>query len=232
MPFNYYKTEIETGNNVFFKLLDKNGINIEEMDYVCFSPLTYGKIPENTDIILIIRKKNLIPYDYSIQKRWISELNKLGFPCYINPENGENIEFLLKLKDFKYKSHLTSTLQLLRCLWETYICYIPELYFTEIKGLKLNLDKKFLILQDVHKKIKKLDYSSFANTNHMVTSYRNKFNIDRKTLFKRIKDSKFGIYGEKCISIENMWKGIPIISKKTNENLKVDINKKSNIVIY
>lgn len=74
--------------SVWFKTLAADGRVLK--DYpgaACFAPISstlqysgYGMHPD-TKIINVYRNKSMIPYDLSEIKRWIADLNELGFPC-------------------------------------------------------------------------------------------------------------------------------------------------------
>lgn len=205
----YYNSKKSTGTFVSWNLLDKNDKIIDgEKGYVCFSPITYSAIERSAKKINVYRELSVIPYSKKIIERWVSELNELGFPCSVN-FTPTIANFLVNLQDFEFKSHLTITLQLIRALFESYICYIPEVYFDLLEsGEEKN---KFFALQLAHKIVTSPEnygkLNGFPNTNHMVT-YKNNFKepIDQKTFWERIKKSKNPVYSEKYSNINNIWR--------------------------
>lgn len=100
--------------------------------------------------------------------------------------------FEIKLSDYKYKSHLISALMLVRCLTETGICLVPEIYF-DILDKNPNADK-FDTLQTAHKDLNKRLSKSNYNYNHMITWVDNGTNVDPKTLLTRYQNCGFDVW--------------------------------------
>lgn len=229
-PYKYYIKDTETTIKVNYKLLDKDG---EILTYIintatgtekrlrdnkndsCFSSVTYNAIPQETKTIVIYHPLTKIPYDKIFIEKWVKELNDLGFPCKLT-FNKQNAEFIIDLSEYKKKLHLNCAMQLVRCVTESYICFIPELYFNSIEKLpktELDLDKKFDVLQDAHKSTKQYNESAYANTNHMIThKYNGEKNVTRDIFWARIKESKLEIYDNHGINaaygkLNALWQG-------------------------
>ena len=218
MDYKYYKTETPTNTNVSFRLLGESDVTLSRMrygvltpydwNYACFSPITYSAIPPETRKILIYRFLNQIPYDLVAIKRWIDDLNTLGFPCsyHISTNDKNLIHFVVDLKDYKKKILVICALMLIRCLFEQHICYIPNFYFDLLD--KNPKSDKFKSLQDAHKTNADNEFN-YMNTNHTITDKSNKFNITRETFLNRVKDSRFGVYdnNDHDCNINGLWYG-------------------------
>lgn len=199
----YYDNKAKLTNYVWFKLLDKNGKLIKDYPKAaCFAPITSFTIPENTDTILIYHEKKAVPYDESAIKRWIADINEMGFPCsFASPCQDcdpEHHYFRVKVEDLENKAHLLSTLMLIRAIYEDSICKVVEKYFQAIDE-NPDIDK-FDLLQTAHK-----DLGGYAHTGHMITHSYNGKNINRETLFKRYKEFKIKVLDGK----PNEWQNIP-----------------------
>lgn len=202
MSFNYYSPDNkDLGTYVDFKLFDKNGMLISDHpDRQCFFEINYGAIPSRTHKIVIGRNINRIPYDAKIIELWIKELNELGFPCQVEVKK-KFVYFSILLDDFTYKAHLMCTLSLIRCLFEDYICIVPERYFNILAGDK-SIDK-FIALQDAHRNLG--DGFNYANTNHMVTYRVNGNNVTKEELFERIKNTGYNVFTSQRIALSALW---------------------------
>ena len=186
MPkLKYIKNAQNTNTRVNFKYLnDKNEIIKEYFNEECFRVFSYNLIPKEVKKIIFFKPVNEIPYNEEIIANWIKELNDLGFSCSFEKKQNLQYDFIFNLEDYKSKLHFVSAAQLVRCLSEQGICYIPEIYFRIIEANK-KIDK-FIALQRAHFKVHVC--SPYFNTNHMVTSLYDAKNkaIERKEFFKRI----------------------------------------------
>ena len=249
---NYYDHETETTSSVYFKLLDESGKVIR--DYpgeACFSTITYALIPKGTAVVSIRHEKARVPYKVSEIKRWIADINEMGFPCsfvdeprpseierqkeYIHAtvnanmndlakkllnhgqDRGEQSDeekcyhFEVRVKDFEYKSHFISTLMLVRCLTETEICKVPEIYFQMMDADPAT--NKFDAMQTAHKKLGPYGHENhYHNTNHMITYDGNGSNVTQEKLWARYKACGFKVMDgdiERSHRIEqsNKWNG-------------------------
>lgn len=202
-PVNQYVNfKVLDENNKVVK--DKNNNPMEYVGYSCFAPITYNVIPSTVKRILIWRDIATLPYKYDFCVRWIAELNKLGFPCSICPALEENrVLFLVELADFQHKVHVNCTLQLVRFLSETYLVYIPDLYF---KILDENTDiDAFQALQNACKKLSEFQETSYKNTNHMITYEGNFGNVTREKFFNNVERRQCDVYSNKDFSIHPLW---------------------------
>lgn len=165
--------------------------------YGCFYHITYGAIQKDVTKIILFHPREKVPYKRVDIKRFIDDLNDMGFPCYYKLNNDKEIRIELKLEDYKKKTHLTSTLTLLRCLWEgTQISTIPEAYF-QILDKDKKVDK-FIALQDAHRQV-------MPYVGHVVTAKTNGNNIDKEEFFKKLAQCAIPIYGNGQDSINNLW---------------------------
>ena len=185
------------------------GSKFRHVHAACFSGLTYSAIPKQAHTIHIWHSIKQVPYPTKIISKWIREINELGFPCYRGKTTERYYHFIIKLADYKYKAHLVSTLMLIRALYETCICHIPNTYFKLI-GRKPKANK-FDVLQTAHKtKSKsKARWGMGPNTNHMITYARNGGNITKATLFRRYKESA-SLYNKDYTSQHSKWRGAHI----------------------
>lgn len=233
VEMDYYNRSTGTIASVNFKLLDEGGKVIRDyVDQSCFSAITYAMIPRGTATVIIRHKKSMVPYKVLEIKRWIADINEMGFPCsfiekpgpteierqkkYIHAtvrgdlnelaigllnhgqeeagQHGEDnyYNFEVSLKDFEYKSHFISTLMLVRCLTESIICKVPEIYFKMID--ENPRADKFDTMQTAHKKLGTYGHNdSYHNTNHMITYDGNGSNTTREKLWARYKKCGFKV---------------------------------------
>lgn len=229
LNFKYFVKKPGINSFVSWKLVDKNEKIISDTkNYQCFAPIASGTIPAATEKIIIYRPVNLIPYSPEIIKNFISDLNEMGFPCGVEfiygaaptspassgaPIPINSVEFPIELKNYKYKIHLFSTLSLIRCLFESWICLIPDIYFRflDLEELKneppgVSLNTKFEKLQEAHfeitknapketkEKIQAVFSCYCVNSQHIVTfsCNSNKKPIPRDLLFKRFSMGEYG----------------------------------------
>lgn len=213
LGLKYYISGTKVNSYVSYKLLDGDnklavtGDNPSLYDNAaCFSTVTYSLIPKTAKKIVFYRDISTIPYSYEIIERWVSELNKLGFPCSVNYLSEYNfVFFIVELKDYIHKTHINCTLQLLRCLTETSICYVPELYFGLIEK-DTTLDP-FVALQDAHRMLSDFSATSYFNNNHTITHKTNGINVSKEQLFKNIAARNTGIYETGNFHIHSLWAG-------------------------
>ena len=200
----------ENGKSIYthvsYKTYDINGNLIDSAEKTtCFSSLTYFPIETAINKIIIYKELSQIPYDKDVVKKWIEELNELGFPCSVEIKS-DCAYFTVKPKDFVKKFHFNSTLQLIRCLYERYICYVPDVYF----GLIENGFDKFNAIQLAHLKLTDYKESALANYNPMITSSHNNIKtITQKEFVERIKKSIYSLsdgYSEEGYLYE-IWRG-------------------------
>ena len=211
MEPKYFKEKKST-YGVYFELHAEQEVK-KNSNTGCFSELTYSPIDAKWKSVLIKEPINIIPYEPREIKRWLRDLNELGFPCHFEGID-EHLKIRLVLKEFKSKPHLSSTLMLIRLLWEMGMNKIPDIYF-QVMDANPNANK-FIQLQKAHKHPSLMEttrnyghgytpppYPTF-NTNHTVTSHRQLQNISRAELFKRLKAGKsvWAIHEE---SIEKTW---------------------------
>jgi hypothetical protein len=247
----YHHQERSTSAQVWFKTLDGGGTVLKDYpgaacyaqiiaksydeDYVKKYPYyaNYG-MHKDTKIIHVYRSKKDMPYDVPEIKRWIDDLNELGFPCRFANDDVEGDDtkqekwaketikkdvraialrfirqgaaapvdpnkfynFFVDIKDYDNKTHLFSTLTLIRMLSENYYDKVPELYFEMLdKDPKMD---KLQAIQDAHK-------ATNTNGGHCVTYSGNGSNVTRDKLFKRF-EKKNDIW-EGTININECWKG-------------------------
>lgn len=200
----------KTNSKVSFQLISKlDRVLKEEKDTSCFASITYSQIPASSKLILIPKSKSLIPYSDEQINRWIETLNELKFPCSVRI--GKNsVTFKIELKDYTYKLHLSSTLQLIRCLFETGICIVPALYFYLLKQDPQK--DHFILLQDAHRLLhaKECGIGFYGNTNHMCTFNGNgDDNVTMEQFYKKLNKSDYKIHDNHSYDhkICNLWRG-------------------------
>ncbi len=114
------------------------------------------------------------------------------------PENpNEFYNFYVDLKDYSDKSHLFSTLSLIRMLSESYFDDVPEKYF-QMLDENPTMDK-FEALQNAHK-------NSNTSSGHCVTYSNNGENITLKQLMSRFKQKSADLWSGE-LSINECWRG-------------------------
>lgn len=132
------------------------------------------------DMIIAFRKHGLVENPY----------NSWGKP------GPQNYKFNVHLKHYSNKSHLFSTLTLIRMLSESTMSTIPELYF---QMMDADPDRdKFEAIQDAHK-------GPINGGSHAVTYKGNGSNVSRKALMDRFK-SKTDLHTGR-IAIHTAWNG-------------------------
>lgn len=122
--------------------------------------------------------------------------------------------FDIRFADFEYKSHFVSTLMFVRCLTESGICKIPEIYF-QLMDKNPNADK-FDMLQTAHKK------EHYGNINHMATHIQNGSNVSKETLLARYQACGVKVREHKGYNIgqSDKWNGSTVDWKpKHTENM-------------
>jgi hypothetical protein len=246
MDLKYYKKDVRTTNYVWFKLLDKTGKVIKDYaEYACYGVIAHG-FDKDARQIHIYHSKERVPYTISCIKRWIADINEMGFPCrflddefeddastyekFISNTIAEELtpailtlmrhghealvslnkfhNFYVNLDDYKDKNHLFSTLSLIRCLTESGICYVPEVYF-KIMDADPGFDK-LEACQAAHKKVsKKYEFSNdvYVNSGHMITFHGNGENIAHEDLMKRFSKAKVDLRDTGNLKINLNWNG-------------------------
>jgi hypothetical protein len=202
----YYKVDQPLNASAFFKFLnDKNEVIPEGNGYqtyaqgtarACYGSFFAGAIPQKATKILVFHTRPTVPYTRVAIKRYIDDLNELGFPCHYmrNLTNEIRIEF--RFKEYKYKVHLLSALTLIRVLWEHAYAKIPEIYFQAMDA-NPKADK-FEELQKAHKKI-----SNYGG--HTVTGSNIKTNATLENYWKVVEHSRIGIYDAGNPGINKCW---------------------------
>ena len=244
MDFKYYM-DIPTTTYVWFKLLDKNGKLVEDFpNHPCYSGIIHG-FSKKARRIQVYHEKAKVPYNTACIRRWITDLNEMGFPCtfsedllpdaatkaegFANATVNEGLtdmalllmrhgneppaspnmfhNFYVNLDDYEDKNHLFSTLSLIRCLTESGINRVPEVYFG-IMDADPGMDK-LEACQAAHKKVSNrkniYDPKSYANTGHMVTFDGNGENVSREELMNRFKKAKVDLRDSGYLEINPAW---------------------------
>lgn len=183
-----YKDDTSTTKNVSWEYLDARGNNVGgNSGYQCFSPITYGSIPTEVTDIVIKHPWKAIPYSREVAERWISEIRELGFPCSLRPRASlidVNMRVQVSLSHYEKKAHLVHALQLIRCLNETGICYVPDIYFGLLaKAPAASVEDRFVMLQKANTTV--LSHS-YVNGNHMINGGNGYTPISLKTYLDRI----------------------------------------------
>lgn len=208
----YYNLKTLTSVYVSYRIVDENNVEITKANSAaCFSALTYGAIPPKAKKIIVIQELSTIPYDKELMERWIKEINDLGFPCSIGFTD-THLEVTINLDDYKFKMHVSCVLQLIRCLYERYIAFVPEHYFSILENEKItDIEGKFEALQLAHKNTCMSSdpnnmYAS-PNTNHMITYNGNfKTPLKQKDFLKRLEETQHGVFGNAHTNINMLWK--------------------------
>lgn len=222
MKYRLFNTETPTDTYVSYRLVDDKGQTIKTYEnHACFSSVTYAAIPPDARYIVVYRSLSKVPYAHPVIQHWIKEISLLGFPCSVRRTGrGKDsvIEVAIDLKDYALKMHVSATLQLIRCLWETGCALVPDIYFRMLKDRRLGLDVRFDLLQDAHKEVrdKKHEEASggYANTNHQVTYKGNGSNVGREVLFKRLKATAHSVYSGEYSTLDSLWNG-DLVDEKT-----------------
>lgn len=219
MDFQNYKSKYHNGKTthtyVNYKVVGENNTIIYNHSYgigrACYSDVTYNKIPDTWDRLETWFHLDKLPYSKEKVIEWAAELNKLGFPCYLDFDTPTIANFTVKFADFTKKLHFNATLQLIRCLWESGICHIPDIYFqiTEKYKKPPSIAKKFELLQVAHNALDLTkDITGYYNTNHMMTHYNNGVKnqtISLQEYQNRLKENDADIYSQKFVSVWGVW---------------------------
>lgn len=184
--YKNYKSKFHNGNTtntyVNFKVFNsRGGIEIETEPYptACYSSITYSNKINNWSKMETWFSLKKLPYTKTKIIEWTEEINNLGFPCYLDFENKNSpktANFTVKFSDFTKKLHLNCTLQLIRCLWESGINHVPDIYFQLLEKYENppDLNERFVLLQHSHNIINYTkDITGYHNINHMITYYNN-----------------------------------------------------------
>lgn len=90
---DYFDEKKQTTSMVSYKLLGADGkVVLEHNRMGCFSAITYKAIPEGTEIVRVKHEKSMVPYSIASMKRWIADINEMGFPAYLLEDVGPNDE--------------------------------------------------------------------------------------------------------------------------------------------
>lgn len=203
MAITYFKPPKSPNTYVNFILQEENS-SVTHTHQPCYSIITYGKLDPKVQSIILYQPFNQVSYDKESVKRWLADINEVGFPCYLEAmSEKDGIKIRLNLTEFISKPHLISTLMLARALWENRINEIPERYF---QAMDENPEAdKLLEIQKAHKfKIEPYGYNSF-NINHTVTNHSNR-DVDSKLLFKRFREGR-GVYESGLGGVSRLWDG-------------------------
>lgn len=209
--------------NVSYKTFDETGTLIfSRVNNQCFSDLTYGLINPRTEKVVITHPLTQIPYKPIIIQRWINTLNDLGFPCSVDITEKHAL-FTVKPKDFVKKHHFNSTLQLIRCLFETYICLTPDVFF-KLTADTDTIENKFYNLQLAHIHLNSYKEGRMANSNHMIThASSTDVPISFEEFKSRLEKSKYTMkhstsYSADECSLDTFWRHMRPVWKDDSEN--------------
>ena len=203
-PHKYLKPDRGAGTYVSYLLLDKDGgIIRNDGNIPCFTHINYNTLAENVAFIKVYQSLKTIPYDIPIIKKWIAVLNRIGFSCELSIE-GDTAYFTVDLAKHSKKVHLSNTLCLIRTLWHSGICHVPDYYFSMTPAQRRN---PFLAVQEAHK----LTYKNvkYLNSNHMAC-YEGA-NVSKEVFWDRMSKLKRGvraanmIYGGGYESMSEIW---------------------------
>lgn len=148
----------------------------EQVRRACYADM-FNKVDKKWESVLLRENMDRVGYDEPEIKRWVDDLNEMGFPCQLEGVD-ETVRIRLTFGEFKSKAHLCSTLSLLRLLWENGLDKIPEAYFGMVDA-DPNIDK-IDALQTAHKNLN-------AGMGHAVTGpYNGKANVEKKLLLERL----------------------------------------------
>lgn len=207
----HFKSDVGLTATVYYKFLNKEGKPIpapisayseyydtEGKDgHACFSGFYQSAIPKEAIKIHIFHQVKMVPYSRVDVKRYIDDLNEMGFPCRYVKNLDKVIKIELNLKDYKWKSHLCSTLTLLRVLWESGLAKIPDYYFEAMEA-NPKADK-FIEIQKAHKHPNLYNYGG-----HTIAA-KGTANISRKAFFEKIETSKKEVYDTGNAGINKYW---------------------------
>lgn len=154
-----------------FKTLNGKGdLVLDYPNKMCYSDITYRSIPETVQTIVL--------YETSLKiqdpKPWITLITKMGFPVEYRYEKNYHT-FIINLDNYEYKVHLTSTLTLIRYLFEGYGYQIIENTFRFIDKFNLEPFKALLMAECLEKN---------GNTNHKLTTGAYIKFIDKAEVFQ------------------------------------------------
>jgi hypothetical protein len=224
---SYFKTGKQTTANVTFALEGKKKEAREYRGQTCYSAVTQHLIPAHYQSLLIKEAVGHVPYERKECLRWVNDLNEIGFPCHF-VSMGTHLKIRIKFKDYKSKTHMVSTLLLLRALWEQGMNRIPDVYF---QAMDANPNaNKLEEIQKAHKNKSLAKNGYWYNTNHTVTSYCHPHEIEKEELFKRFEQGP-SVYGHierpgsqwgaayygGPLNISTIWKAAP--KKKEGERI-------------
>ena len=171
--------------NVNYKLLS-NGKEIRNYFHInCFAAITQLSFSEEVnEIIIYPHIRELKNFTEAQIKLWVKTLCLWGFPCRYIRKDAEYYYFSVNIKKLYSKVHLTSTLILLRYLWESE-CILKK-YFE----LREQSDNKFKSMLKAHEYI-----NGYINTNHTLRIGGKQRVTPHTEMLNRLKNSKYGVYG-------------------------------------
>lgn len=196
---DYYKQGVVLPGNVSHKCLDSVGRTIANYPgCVCFGNLT-RQLPLDTKKIVVWESKSRIPYSDEAIKRWIDDLNQIGFPCHLVIKPLE-IEVEVKIEEYEYKAQLFSALTLIRALYEFRSSNVPNLYFNLID--KDSTIDKFDAIQTAYKA------NPTSSPEYSITYAGNGYNITKQTFLDKCATHGLKVMGEGPAYINAKWNGV------------------------
>lgn len=175
-----YYTGQQGYHNIFFAVENPEGSIL--YTGACYSAITYeDAIKERSKNIWLFQNVNNLSFKEREIRRWLDDLNEMGFPNHFELLDNSYLVVRLDLAEFKGKIHLSSTLMLVRLIWEN--GSILDKYLMTMDEIPDG--DKFSAMQQAHidgVAVRK-GYNTL-NTNHIVTTGSGG-KIDKEVLFKR-----------------------------------------------
>jgi len=184
---------------VSYKLFSGKRLVKDHEQTTCFVYITQFSFSKEIDKVVIY------PHLYQMQnfteeeiKIWIKTINLWGFKCHYDGKDNLRYYFSIDLKKMYNKPHLTSTLILIRYLWEQE--EILKKYFS----LREDRRNKFKAMLEAHN-----INVPYINSNHTLRDYRKQTLTSHKEILKRIKECEIPVHGESSRYdnlISNLWR--------------------------
>lgn len=163
----------------------------------CFATITYYPVSKKIKSILVYQPVNTLAYAETEIRRWIADINEVGFPCTIE-EFSTTLKVRVNLENYTKKEHWVSTLYLIRVLWETGRNDVPDLYFQAMDDNPMA--DKLIEIQKAHKQYK----GSYIG-GHVGITYKDIIiNVTREEFLKNLEDFGHSPYGKET-NVPRIW---------------------------
>lgn len=185
------------GIHVRFCYANDNEV-LERHSNSCFVHFVSRQACKGTTKILFNVPIQYTDYNEEHIQRWITEMNKFGFPFYLRDKDKDDYIFEVKFSDYSKKIEVFLALNLIRYLFEGEKTIVPELYFNYIDEGKSPIEA----MQLAHK----VDRDYMPSGHAIMRFYKNIHEfIDEKTFKNNLSLCEIPPLGYGCESLHNLF---------------------------